>query len=122
LLQKLQISSDTNTYRRLRVPLLAKLTQDAPWLLRLGGEPGKRITRDHETIARVMSGSWMRERFHLGLLVSCVLCAGFALWQMQFTWFIALILINTLYNLYPVWIQQYLRLRITRLGRRISAR
>jgi len=119
-LQRFQLSSDAGVYRRLRVPLLVKLTQDAPWLHRLGGHPEKRVRRDRRTIARVISDTWMRERFHFGLLLFCALCAGVALWRKQLMWFTALIVINTLYNLYPVWVQQYLRLRVTHLlGKRL---
>jgi Glycosyl-4,4'-diaponeurosporenoate acyltransferase len=119
-LQRFQLSPDTGVYRRLQLPLLVKLTQDAPWLHRLGGHPEKRVRRDRGAIVRVISDTWTRERFHFGLLVFCALCAGVALWRTQLMWFTALILINTLYNLYPVWVQQYLRLRVTHLlGKRL---
>jgi hypothetical protein len=77
----------------------------------------RRVRCDREVIVRFTRDTWMRERFHLGLLLFCSLCAGVALWRIQLMWFIALCLVNTLYNFYPIWLQQYLRLRITRLLR-----
>ena len=118
ILQRLQLGTHVDVYRRLGVPLLVKVTQDAPWLVRLGGDQYKRVSLDRGVIDRVMRETWMRERFHLGLPLFCGACSGLALWQMEIRWCVALIVINTLYNLYPVWLQQYLRLRLTRLSGR----
>jgi hypothetical protein len=117
ILQRFQLGTNVDVYRSLGVPLLVKCTQDAPWLGRLGGGQYRRVSLDRKVIARVMRETWMRERFHLGLLLFCGACSGLALWQMELRWCVTLIVINTLYNLYPVWLQQYLRLRLTRLSR-----
>jgi len=117
-LKRLAISTDVTLYRRLGVPLLIKITQDAGWLRRLAGNRETRTRRDQKSLARIVSDSWMRERFHLGLCVFCVLCSAVALAGAQFAWFFVLTLINVLYNLCPMWLQQYLRLRVARLGDR----
>jgi hypothetical protein len=121
ILQRFQLSPEVNGYRRLGVPLLVKLTQDAPWLGRLGAQ-GRRVSLDRKVIARVIRETWMRERFHFGMLVFTGCCSGLAFWQMELRWCVTLIIVNTFYNLYPIWLQQYLRLRLIRpLGRGLSS-
>jgi len=114
ILQRFRLGSEVEVYRRLGVPFLMWFTQDAPWLMRWGGDQSRRVSLDRKLIAQVIRETWMRERFHLGLLLFCGFCSGQALCQMQLRWCLALIFINTLYNLYPVWLQQYVRLRLSR--------
>jgi Glycosyl-4,4'-diaponeurosporenoate acyltransferase len=119
-LQRFRLSSNVGAYRRLRVPLLVGITQDAAWIRRLSGHSEARVRSDRKTIARLTSDAWMRERFHLGAFLYCTLCAVVALCQRRLLWFSALLLINTFYNLYPMWVQQYLRIRVARLLRHAS--
>jgi hypothetical protein len=121
VLQQFGLSADVSVYRHLRVPLIVRFTQDAPWLRRVAGHPSRRVSLEGAVIARVVRDSWMRERFHFALLLFCGFCSVLALWQKQFSWCVALTFINIVYNLYPVWLQQYLRLRLSPVLRR-SAR
>ena len=115
LLKRLQLSTDRRVYQRLGVPLLVKVTQDAPWLRHLGSDSKRHVACSREALMRFQRDTWTRERFHWGVLLFCALCAWVALWRGRLLWFAALLLINVLYNLYPVWLQQYLRLRLSRL-------
>lgn len=117
VLQGMQLSAGAGLYRRIGVPLLVKLTQDAPWMRRLSGEETKPMARDRVAVARFVSNTWMRERFQTGLFVFCAACAGFALGRGQWRWFGTMAVANVLYNLYPMWLQQYLRMRVARLIR-----
>lgn len=117
-LEHLALSSGTTLYRNLRVPVLIKITQDAGWLRRLGGSTQPLARRDKRAIRAIVANTWMRERFHLGLGLSCVLCSVEALLQARFLWFLVLTVMNVLYNFYPMWLQQYLRLRVAGFRRR----
>ena len=70
LLQRLQLSNDRRIYRRLGVPLLVKVTQDAPWIRQTSSDFARRIARDREAITRFRRGTWTREQFHLAVLLS----------------------------------------------------
>lgn len=115
VLQRLALSPHIELYRRLRVPLLLGLTQDGAWLRRIGGSPGARVRRERDAITRVLRDTFVRERFHWGAFLFCTLCASVAIFEGHQLWFVVLIFINIFYNLYPIWLQQYLRLRLTRL-------
>jgi hypothetical protein len=41
--------------------------------------------------------------------------SGYAIWQREMEWTVVLILLNIGYNLYPIWLQQYLRVRLQQL-------
>jgi hypothetical protein len=40
--------------------------------------------------------------------------SGYAIGQREVGWAVVLILLNIGYNLYPIWLQQYLRVRLQR--------
>ena len=69
---------------------------------------------DKATIRRKIKETYMFERFHVGLLLVFFILTGHALkehWQ----WVIVLLLGNFLYNIYPILLQQYVRLRLRKL-------
>lgn len=113
-LERFALSTSRTAYERLGVPSLTKFTQDAGWLRRMGGSSKPRARRDKESLRRIVRDTWMRERFHLGVFVFLFLCSAAAALQRKGIWLFALILINVFYNVYPILLQQYLRLRVTR--------
>ncbi|GAA3769749.1 glycosyl-4,4'-diaponeurosporenoate acyltransferase CrtO family protein [Terriglobus aquaticus] len=117
ILRRLQLSANPLLYRRLRVPLLVRFTQDAPWLKRLSSGAAANPRHTRATLQGLMRDSWMRERFHLGLGVFYALCSAVALLHMLVAWAVVLTAANLVYNIYPIWLQQYLRLRIKPLLR-----
>jgi len=118
-LARFALSRTRATYESLRVHLVIRVTQDANWLRHLARAPEPRVRRDQEALRNIIRDTWTRERFHVGLFLFCILCSTVALLQLQMAWFLALMLINTVYNVYPMWLQQYLRLRITRCQTRL---
>jgi hypothetical protein len=113
-IQRLALSSEAKAYRRLRVPLVIEITQDARWIRRISGNSPARARRSKQGLSKILHDTWVRERFHLALLVFYFLCSIMAVCQIRPLWFLSLILANVSYNLYPIWLQQYLRLRVSR--------
>lgn len=120
LLHRLALSKHTAAYRRLRVPMLIPLTQDAAWLRRISGSRQQRVHRNNTTMETFERDTWTRERFHLSLLVFYSLCTVVALHHVELLWACVLVLSNVVYNLYPIWLQQYLRLRVSRCRDRLT--
>lgn len=102
-------------YRLIGVPLLLKVTQESAWLHRLAGAAPRSVCREREELASMVRNTWARERFHLGLLIFCALCTVTAAKDKRPLWAAAPVLLNVFYNLYPMWLQQYLRLRLSRI-------
>ena len=90
-------------------------TQQSGWMRRLVGKPSAVLLRDQRTIKARIRDTWTRERFHTALLVFFLTCALAAFQQRLWRWGLLLMLLNVVYNFYPVLLQQYLRLRFLRL-------
>ena len=117
VLQHLELSRNAAIYRRLRVPLLIHFTQDGAWMRRLSGGPLPSLSRERAAMATHIRSTWVRERFHLAGFAFFLLCALTASLQRQWLWCGLLLLLDTGYNLYPIWLQQFLRMRFQRLSR-----
>lgn len=116
-LRRLQLSRNPRVYRSLRVHWLIPFTQDSGWMRRLAGDPPLPLPRQRPCVKKLIADTRLRERFHLALLLFFLLCALTALLQRRFAWAALLMLLNIAYNLYPVWLQQFLRMRFERLLR-----
>ncbi len=117
-LRRLQLSAGVAAYRRLRVPALSYLTQGGYLVNRLLRRryPHYRPLATPAGLARLHRTSYQQERFHWVMLVFFLLASGCALWQGRLGWAALLTLLNVAYNLYPIWLQQYLRVRLRQLG------
>ncbi|TYZ08933.1 hypothetical protein FY528_12015 [Hymenobacter lutimineralis] len=114
-----QLSRAPAAYRRLGVPLVNRLAQHGSvvnGLLRRR-YPGYRRVSTGQSAAAVRAGSYHMERFHVAAGVFFLLVSVYAAVQGYGGWAAGLTLLNVSYNLYPIWLQQYLRLRLE-LGRR----
>ena len=113
-LRRLQLSQGLRIYRRLRVPLVIRFTQDGGSVeasVRDGGVQAAWF-RDGKMLKRMIRVTYGRERFHLTLLLFFLFTAGYAAVHGQVVWSLLLCLSNVIYNLYPVWLQQYIRMRL----------
>lgn len=109
-----QLSNTPATYRKLGVPIVNHFTQHGGPINRLVRRqyPHYRHVRHRASAVALLRTSYHQERFHLVLLLfflfSGIYAAAYGYWK----WALVLTLINGGYNLYPVWLQQYLRVRL----------
>ena len=112
-LYHLQLSSRTVPYRYLRVHLLVRVTQDGGSI----AAPRHNLAqtawfRDREALNRMVQITVGRERFHLAMFISFLLATGSAILNGHLRWSFLLCLSNTIYNVYPILLQQYIRIRL----------
>jgi hypothetical protein len=119
-LRRLQLSAAPTVYRQLRVPALNHLTQHGTLVNRLLRHryPQYRHLPPRADAAKLVRATYHLERFHWVLLVFFLLTTGYALALGHVGWAGLLTLLNVGYNLYPIWLQQYLRIRLGQLPRR----
>ncbi|MBF9221648.1 glycosyl-4,4'-diaponeurosporenoate acyltransferase CrtO family protein [Hymenobacter ruricola] len=110
-----QLSRRPARYRRLGVALLNRLTQNGDLVNRLLRRryPAYRHVRTRAALAALVRTSYHQERFHLLGFLFFGLVSGYAAARGQAGWCGLLLLLNLGYNVYPMWLQQYLRLRVT---------
>jgi len=111
---RLQLSTNLARYKQLGVPRLNHFTQHGTfvnWLIRRT-YPQYRHVRSRAALASFRRTTYYQEQFHLVLFVFFLLVGAYAVGHGEMGWAALLCLINLGYNLYPVWLQQYLRLRL----------
>ena len=118
-LRRLQLSGRVAVYEQLRVPALNRFTQQGAVVNALLRRryPGYRALAGRRGAARLRRTTYQQERFHWAALVFMALLSGYAGATGHWGWALSLGLANVGYNLYPIWLQQYLRLRLARWAR-----
>lgn len=114
VLAALQLSSRPRVFRRLGVHLVNRVAQDGSSIRRMahGGQTRPLLWRNARARKALLSTSYFRERFHWSLLLFFLLSSVYAGIRRQAGWALLLTILNILYNLYPIWMQQYIRVRI----------
>ncbi len=109
-----QLSCGPAAYRRLGVPAVNHFTQHGTFINRLirARYPRYRHVGTRASVRALVGGSYHMERFHVVLFVFFLLISGYAVGRGQAGWAVLLSVLNVLYNLYPIWLQQYLRVRL----------
>lgn len=109
-----QLSARPAVYERLGVPLVNYFTQHGRLVngLLRRRYPQYRHLRGRLALRALVEQSYHMERFHAAALVFFLLCALQAAAQERWDWAALLTVLNVGYNLYPIWLQQYLRVRL----------
>jgi hypothetical protein len=109
-----QLSSRPARYRRLGVALVNRVTQHGDFINRLIRRryPAYRHVRSRAAVAALVRTTYHQERFHLMGFLFFLFTSGYAAARGQAGWCGLLLLTNVGYNVYPVWLQQYLRVRL----------
>ncbi|WP_152981551.1 hypothetical protein [Hymenobacter sp. AT01-02] len=115
-----QLSRVPAMYRRLGVPVVNWLAQDGALVHALVRRryPHYRRLKTRRSVAAVVANSYHMERFHIAALLFFWFVSGYAAVQNQRAWAGVLTVLNIGYNLYPIWLQQYLRLRLAPVAAR----
>jgi len=115
-----QLSEKPVVYRRLGVPVADRLAQDGALVNTLVRQryPQYRRVQSRRSVAAAVGNSYHMERFHVVALLFFLFASGYAAGQGRWGWAAVLAVLNTGYNLYPIWLQQYLRLRLAAVAAR----
>lgn len=119
LFDRLSAGNSRHWYQRLGVHLLLDYVQQGRFINRMIRKryPTYRVIHNQLTIRRKINQTYMFERFHLGLLLDFFILTGHALTKAYWLWVAVLLLCNFVYNVYPILLQQYIRLRLGQLRR-----
>ena len=109
-----QLSTRPAAYQRAGVPLAGQLTQHGSVVNGLIRRqyPAYRHARSRQSVAGLLGNTYHMERFHVTALLFFLFASGYAVGHGYERWAGVLTLLNIGYNLYPIWLQQYLRLRL----------
>ena len=113
-LRRLQLSSRVGAYRKLKVPAINRFAQQGALINALLRRryPQYRALPGRSAVAKLISTTYQHERFHWAGLVFFLLVSTCAVVKGYLGWALGLTLANVGYNVYPIWLQQYLRVRL----------
>ena len=119
-LRRLQLSSRVGVYQRLGVPGVGRFAQQGALVngLLRRRYPHYRALVGRGAVAKLLSTTYQQERFHWAGLVFFLLVSSYLGTAGYPGWALGLTLANVGYNLYPIWLQQYLRVRLGRQAAR----
>lgn len=113
--QRMQLSTSSIFYKNLGVGAVNKFSQNGAFIHRLLQRrfPEHKLSISRSSFVRSLEQqSRMYERFHFAMAVFFGELVALALWRQLFWWAAALTLINIAYNVYPILLQQYIRLKL----------
>lgn len=119
-LRYLQLGKTTRIYKKIGIGIIRKYSQDGDLINSLLRKrfPGYRVIDSKGQLGRYISRTYLFERFHFMVLLFMLITAVYASARGHGWWALLITFNNILYNLYPIFLQQYNRLRLAQiLGR-----
>jgi hypothetical protein len=115
-LKYLELGSAVTPYRKLGVHRVNHLVQHGTLIRNLLRRryPEYRPKRSRTTTAYLLQNTYVRERFHWAVLLFFLLTSLYAIARGYPGWALLITILNVVYNLYPIWLQQYIRMRVNR--------
>ncbi len=122
LLNKIQLSRSTQVYNRIGIRFIKKYTQDGDLVNRYikNKHPKYKYVASKDSIKKLIGKSYMNEKFHYLVFIFFICISIYAFMLGLVTWGIFINIANIIYNLYPIFLQQYNRIRINALLKRQS--
>jgi hypothetical protein len=115
LLDALQLAKDPGTYKKLGVATMLHIIQNGVIINKLikGKYPQYKMVRHNSTsIATLLHTSYLFEKFHWICLLFFVETMLYAFTVSSLVWACTIFLLNITYNIYPILLQQYIRLKL----------
>ena len=109
-----------NFLRKTGVPIAQKYAQNGTVINRAIKKkfPEYKLLYNKRTIESQYRKTYFFEKFHFAMLLFFLLTAMFALVQSYYVWALIIMIANIIYNIYPILLQHYTRLRIKLLLKR----
>jgi glycosyl-4,4'-diaponeurosporenoate acyltransferase len=116
MLRYLELSSTVKTYRKLGVHWANRFVQHPTLIndLLRRRYPEYRRMRSRAGRAYLVQTTYVQERFHWAALLFFLLSSLYGIAHGYPGWALLITITNVVYNLYPIWLQQYIRVRLKR--------
>ena len=117
IISKLQLSQSPEIYKKTGIRFIKKYTQDGDLVNRFirNQHPQYKYVENRQAIKKLITRSYMNEKFHYIIFVFFICITIYAIISGLIGWVIFISTANIVYNLYPIFLQQYNRIRINNL-------
>ena len=118
--KRIQLGGGVQVYKRIGILWIRRFSQDGDIINRLLRKrfPGYKVISEASGVRRYILRANMNERFHCGLFAYMLGAMVYAIVEEQYLWAVAMAVNNVLYNLYPMFLQQYNRIRLQQISNR----
>lgn len=112
-----QLGRTTAIYSRIGMRKVRKYTQDGDWVNMLIRKkyPDYRAIKDKNSLKKELSQTYFYEKSHFVMLVFFLSVTIYAFIIGSLFWALIITANNLFFNVYPIWLQQYNRIRIKKL-------
>lgn len=118
---RIRLGKTVSLYKKLGVGFINKFTQHGSIINALirKKHPGYRVlSADRRSVLRILKRTYFFEKFHFMLFVFFLLTTVHAALEHHLAWVLILSVTNLLYNVYPGFLQQYIRLKLASVKQR----
>ena len=121
--RKIHVGKTVKFYRMAGVSFFKKFTQNGDIVnkrIKRKYPDYKVVTANKISIRKFVAQSDMFEQFHFVLFLFFIFAILYALVNLYFAWAVIISATNIIYNIYPILLQQYLRIRLKNFATRIK--
>lgn len=122
-INRMRLGKTTGIYKKLGVHLINKVSQNGDIINNLLRKrfPEHRIIRHNKrSVSRLIDQTYMFEKFHWVLFIFYILITIYCMYAGYRLWAVIIMLTNIAYNIYPVFLQQYIRLKLALFNKKLS--
>jgi hypothetical protein len=112
---RIQFNHSSSAYKKLGVHYINIVTQNGDLINRWVRKKHPQyhvLAAGKKSISKMIRQTYFFEKFHFFMFVFFTITAIDAVWQHSFKWAILITVTNIIYNVYPNFLQQYIRVRL----------
>jgi hypothetical protein len=116
IIDKMQVAKRAASYKKLGVGVVQQLSQNGQIIksiIRRRYPAYQVLRRDQKSIKALLLQTYVFEKFHLALFVFFCLISYYAFSKGLANWSAVFFLLNVLYNVYPILLQQFIRVKLS---------
>ena len=112
----IQLGTSTPIYKKIGVNLINKFTQNGSiinTLIRKKNPQYKVVSYRPLSVKKLLNQTYVFEKFHFLMFLFFTLTTVYALMKNYLIWALIISVTNLVYNVYPGFLQQYIRVKLT---------
>jgi len=112
---RIQLSKNAHFYKQIGVKYINSFAQNGDFLtgfMKKKYPNFKVVSNSQSSIRKLYNQTYFFEKFHFSLFLFFTIVTIIAVIQGHFMWTLILIISNLLYNIYPNFLQQYIRVKL----------
>ena len=121
IFDRMQFARTTSFYKKIGVDFVNYFAQNGEFVNKLVKKKFPRhriISVDKRSINKLLNQTYMFEKFHFMMFLIFTFVIFYALFRNYVWWALIIFINNVVYNIYPNFLQQYIRVRLKTVGRR----